>query len=191
MKWVSHQLVTATGVYALTGSSLAAVLAGAFATLPDKIDILCGAFGGKAIHLFSHRKHSHYWGYWFIISACSLMYLKTHGLMLASAGEYVATLTSALDGNPRLACETILVNLAFWATLGSCLHIFEDFFSGMGVPLAVPTRISPHLRLYKTGSFSETLCTTVAVATGLYFSFAANVPYRESIRGAVSGLLFG
>lgn len=167
-------------------------LGGAFSPLPDKIDIVCGAFGDRAFRLFSHRKHSHYWGYWLLFAVALFMYMKGSGLMLMNPNEYISTAKAALHGSWETAGVILLTNLGFWASVGSLLHIAEDFFSGMGVPLVVPDEISSHIKLYKTGSMSEMLFTTIVVAAFLFFSFdTAVAPYRDTVRATVTGVLFG
>ena len=169
MKWVSHQLVTASAVVAVTGSPTLAIIAGSLSPLPDKIDQLCGVFGRMPIRMFNHREHSHYWGYWALIAMFAFGYMKNNLLILSDLYDYLAVFKMALRGDYQTAWAFLWPNLAFWGAIGSLFHIAEDFFSGMGVPLFRPNKLSPHIKLYTTGGISEFLVTTVCSGALLMF----------------------
>lgn len=168
MKWVNHQLVTTTAMLAATGNPFFAILTGGLSLLPDKIDFLCGGLGRMPFHLFHHRQHSHYWLYWVILAVSSYSYMESNVLMLGSFSDYVRISLGAIHGGTESAAQYLIPNLLFWASIGSLFHIFEDFFSGMGVPLLFPTKLSPHIQIYTGGKISEYLVSFVVSMTCLY-----------------------
>jgi len=180
LKWVSHQVVTTTAMLALTGNPFFAVLTGGLSPLPDKIDFLCGGLGRMPFHLFHHRQHSHYWLYWFLLAMFSYSYMVQRGLLLGRFSAYGGVTLFFLQGNAENALEFLLPNLLFWASIASLFHIAEDFFSGMGVPLIFPTKISPHIQLYKGGGPSE--CLVAALAAIAFLSLYVNpTPFQETM----------
>lgn len=188
MKWVNHQLVTSSAVLALTGSPVMAVLAGGMSPLPDKIDHLCGAFGRTPIKIISHREHSHYWLYWVIVAVLAYMELRNNNLWLLDAMDYIALAKLFLSGNFSTVGEFLLPNLMFWGAVGSLFHIFEDFFSGKGIPLVFPHKISPHIHLYTVGRFSEyivALFASVACFLAYWFPSEAGNAVRSWIWNSV------
>lgn len=182
MKWVSHQIITTSAVLVVTGSPALAVMAGAMSPLPDKIDHICGVFGRMPIRMFNHREHSHYWGYWAVIAIFAYAYMKKNGVFLTDTYSYLS-LGKLLVSSGDLAWvkDFLLPNLVFWGALGSLFHIFEDFFSGMGVPLVFPNKISPHISLYKTGGISEYLL-TAAVSFVLIAFYMSKSPTLYAVQ---------
>lgn len=183
MKWLSHQIVTTTAVLAITGNPVMAVMAGGISPLPDKIDHFCGVYGRKPIRMFNHREHSHYWGYWLLIAVFSFIYMKDNGLLLTSTFDYVGVSRLLLFGDFQTVGKFLFPNIAFWGAVGCLFHIFEDFFSGMGVPLVTPTKLSPHIKLYTGGGFSEYF---IVVLSSLFFVIFYMVP--SSVRDMINGL---
>ena len=185
VRWKYHQLVTTSAVLAATGNPFFAFLSGALSPLPDKIDFLCGALGGMPFHLFRHRQHSHYWLYWVLIILYTYPYMWKYGLILTSFSDLVDLGLLAFHGQHELAFQVLLPNLVFWGCVGSLFHIAEDFFSGMGVPLLFPTKMSPHVKIYQGHSFSEVAFSLVLTAGFLYFWFVPS-PTRDEIWYLVS-----
>ena len=190
MKWISHQLITASAVLAATDNPTMAILAGAMSPLPDKVDLLCGAYGQSRIQLYSHRKYSHFWGFWTILGMATFVLITRHGALLSSFGDYIVMFGKLASGDDGVKIVTVLLsNLAFWASIGSLFHIFEDFFSGMGVPLVFPNKISPHIKLYKTGALSEYIVTFCATSLCLWLFLEHNPAVRHAVLELISHLL--
>lgn len=157
------------------------VMAGAFSPLPDKIDRFCGVYGRKLIKLFNHREHSHYWGYWALIAVFSYLHMKEHGYLLIDWSDYIRVFQYALVGDISTAWAYYFPNIAFWGSIGSLFHIFEDFFSGMGVPIVFPNKLSPHIHLYTGGGFSEYLVAILA-STACFLAYWYPTPMICSVQ---------
>lgn len=155
MKWLNHELVTGSAVYALTGENLVyTVAAMAGSIIPDYLE-------GKPPEDkdgYCHWRCLHrQWSHWFVpyaVLALVTIYYSSFGMSLHSL------LDALMRGDGKAACT-----VAGFFAIGSILHIAEDFLCGK-VPSLNP-RKRAGLKIFAVGSIRE-YCFSLSIAAFFY-----------------------
>ena len=162
MQWYNHRLVTATCVYAATGSLLPTLFACQGSIFPDSIE----GHNYDSAWKKKHRTKSHYWPFYLVPVALCAFYLKTMVLPW-SVNEWLVWFQ-----NDSFNCIVSgVIYAVMWGSIGALCHIAEDFFCG-GVPLINPNeRVG--VRLFKVATPQE-----YRISFGLMIFFMAIAFFR-------------
>ena len=146
MQWFNHRIVTATFVYAATGSIVPTVIACQGSIIPDSIE---GNDYNSDKWKENHRKISHFWLLYLLPAILCYLYLGT--LVLPwSTSDWALWARNDMPG-------CILGGLAYlvlWLCIGALCHLAEDFICG-GVPLLSPKGQRVGVRLFYVKSHEE------------------------------------
>ena len=146
MQWYNHRIVTATCVYAATGSIVPTLIACQGSIIPDSIE---GNNYNSAEWKDNHRKLSHFWPVYLVPVIACYFYLGTFVL------PWTAPQWAIWARNDMFGC--ILGGLSYfilWLCIGALCHLAEDFICG-GVPLLHPRGKRVGVRLFYVKSHGE------------------------------------
>ncbi|MEI7636058.1 MAG: hypothetical protein WCJ37_02045 [Syntrophus sp. (in: bacteria)] len=147
MKWISHQICTFAGTYAISGNLPLSFAVSAFSHLPDVIEY------GPGKYIFrKHRGVSHNPIFWFVILALSVPF--SYLPVIQWAEVFLGRWDVFSKWNFSVMCVLI-------PATGALFHLVEDAMSKSGIPVWKGKMIVG--RLYKTGTVSEFIVVLVIV----------------------------
>lgn len=138
MIWKSHHLVTAAGVFAVTGNPLAAIIASSSATFPDLWEM-------ESLGMIKHRTFTHWFPIYLVPLIGLLIYLHITGGLWYSLRD----LFWFMDHLPMAEFFVVMMlNALVWILIGCLCHIAEDLLTGY-VPFKTPSdRRKIHIFFY-------------------------------------------
>lgn len=150
MKWVSHKFITGTLVYAITGNPVLGFISAAGSIVPDAVEGFPTDENAQNWRK-NHRRLSHWWFPYFVISVLCYSYAAYHGFLNI-------TLYNLMDliHRPNLAAIGTYLVIAYFA-LGALLHIIEDAICGTVPGTTLQERVG--IKLFRVGSVQEYIFT--------------------------------
>ena len=150
MKWQNHQITTGFIVYAATNDALFVAASIFGAVLPDRVE---GQPPKESKAYWQWRKNHRTWSH----------YPPLYFLLLA-----FTQIVKIYFQNP---VADIVLNIFSYILIGALLHIAEDGICGK-VPI-LSTKKKHGLKIFKVGSFGESVCTGLIVCACVAFSFSS------------------
>lgn len=153
MLWYNHRIVSASVAFCLTGQLAPMILAYKGSTIPDQVE---GTNYTSEAWAINHRMNSHYWFFYLVPFIFSTLWLEAWTLSLTSTG-----LTHMFYNAPESTLILFAVYAVQWLSIGSLMHIVEDFFCGKIPGVTVSHRIG--IRIFSVGSAQEFYLSMIAV----------------------------
>jgi inner membrane protein len=164
LTWFSHKIFTGSIIYAVTGSSVAALFAAAGSVLPDALEGMPTARNYGRWRK-NHRQLTHWFVPYVILAALLLNLAHSHGVKHIDIRIVLKFLRFELPGFEY----AVIAYIAGYFAIGAFLHCLEDALCGT-VPSLIPSR-RVGIKLFTVRSLREFVFVGVVSAMLIFVRF--------------------